>query len=328
MAIPGPVIAGHAGTALPDGIALRVTPEGGAPVERVFALEAGVGAAVADWLETQMAPRVHPLDLTLDSTQYRLGRQVRFYSDASCAAPLEGRFVDLSNPGNRRPDLPQCSWFRVEDAGRVRSDCLPVSYAAQTQRVSATLPPEACPEARVVVMVTEDSRLNGAAGRAITAALDGVMRRSRDSADCVALDVAHSVGEDREVLHAAEDLHFASVTGAGDAPLRLDFVTPAADVLRDLEWVYRIWGRNLAGIVLVADGTDVKPANMIESPAAMAWKLNNVMTQVITFDASRNCTDFEQTLLFESCVAGEADQFDAQLTQAVDRALDTIRGQQ
>ena len=325
--LPDLADSGWTGATLPDRYRLRVVRDGAEQMQD-FALDAGGQQSVMAYLQEQLRAGVYPLDVELENTQYALGRQVRFYSDDSCQVSLAGQYADLSNPGNRTPQIPQCSYFQVADRGQVRSSCTPTTFDEDSQRITAQLAPEPCGADRVVVMISEYATLNGVAGQAI---IEGVRDLAQDlwqQEECVSIDIAHSIAEDRSILLAAEDIYFASDEDALDAPLRMDFVSRTTDVLRDFEWVYRIWGDDLSALVIVADGAQVRPANMIDSPAAMAWKLNNVMTQVITFDPAQNCTEFEQTLLFDGCVAGDPNNFEAQLTDAVEQAVQTIRGTQ
>jgi hypothetical protein len=67
---------------------------------------------------------------------------------------------------------------------------------------------------------------------------------------------------------------------------------------------------------------------MIDSPAAMAWKIKNVMTYAINFAPDANCEVFENTLLFGNCVAGELDSFEDQLTAGIAEGLKAVRKSQ
>jgi hypothetical protein len=295
--------------------------------ERILNIGDGLTEAALAYIDDNASQASHPLKVELDIQQYKFGRQMRLYSDAACSDPL-GTFVDLSNPGNRAPDVPECSFFKLYDGDRVRSQCVAIPYNEVQRASTAKLPTEPCADQRIVVVVAENSSLNGRAGQEIVRGLSGVVESLGAAENCASVDVVHTAGERREILLHAEDIFFAQDAIQPTAMLSMDFVNRSSEILRDFEWVYRTWGDRLAGIVLVSDGSQVRPTDMIDSPAAMAWKIKNVMTYAINFAPDANCEVFENTLLFGNCVAGELDSFEDQLTAGIAEGLKAVRKSQ
>jgi hypothetical protein len=63
---------------------------------------------------------------------------------------------------------------------------------------------------------------------------------------------------------------------------------------------------------------------MTDSPASMAWKIKDVYRRVVNFSDAKNCDIFKDIMRFEECQQGEADTFDAVLTEYIDQGLKAL----
>lgn len=298
--------------------------EAGAEVElteATFNLSHDPQAAMEEFVAQALRTQTVPLTVALERSQYRFGRQLRLYTDTACQTPFEGQTMDLSNPGNREPDVPQCSFFQIYDEGKVRSKCTQIAYDPASSSATATLPGEACGQQRVVMVVAESSSLNGRAGNAIVSSLRELTQEMNAAESCLQVDVVRSRGDRRETLLKAEDIYFTQNFAELDRKIRMDFVNTSSEVLRDFDWVYRTWGDDLAGVIFVGDADQVRVSDMIESPAAMAWKIKEVGTSALVFGAPEGCSVFSDTLLFSDCVQADFDGFKGQLAAMVQDGL-------
>ena len=329
--LPNLAEAGWDRDAMPNALQVQmVSAQGDAPVGVPGRLELGadLSRSIPALMRENQGGQTYPLDVTMDITQYKFGRQLRLYSDNQCESQIEKGVLDLSNPGNRAPQVPECAYFKLYDGDSARSRCTLIPFDAASQTARAELDSEPCAAKRLVVYVAQNSSLNGLAGQKI---VDGLLAlaKAKNAADlCAEIDIAHAVGERREVLLYAEDIYFAEEGFDFLDKLNMDFVNRTSEVLRDFEWIYRTWGDTLGGVVVVTDGAEVRVTDMIDSPAAMAWKIKEVPTFALNFDSNRNCEVFENTLLFGKCDPVEATEFEEMLTQAVDDGLDAVRSAQ
>lgn len=321
IALPDLATAGWTMPELPVAFLVGMTGADQTVTETSIPLDSGAQAALEALAMQSGDAQTVPLTVELDSSQYRFGRQLRMFTDVACEVSFNGQLMDLSNPGNRAPHVPQCSFFQVFEEGKVRSKCTQIAYNPDTSRATATLPEEACGTERMVLVVAESSSLNGRAGNAIVSSLTDLIREMNASEQCMQLDVVRARGDRRELLLEAEDIYFTPQTEELERQIRMDFVNASSEVLRDFDWVYRTWGDELSGVVFVGDADQVRATDMIESPAAMAWKIKGVGTSALVFGASEGCSTFSDTLLFSECIQADFEGLTEQLVGMVKQGI-------
>jgi hypothetical protein len=265
-----------------------------------------------------------PLSIEVLGKIYKVGRNVKIFSDAICETPAATKSLDLSNPGNKVPDVPKCSFYRIFDGKKPRSVCTPIAFDKEAKTASAVLEVVNCGARRLLIYVAENETLNGRNSKAIVASLTKIANEMNDREECAAVDIIHTADEKREVLLTAEDMRFAEEGSDLKSAFDLRFVNSNSEILRDLEWIYREWGDTLGGLIIVADGGKARAANMIDSPASMAWKIKNTYRRVINFSGEENCDVFLTTLLFEECEQGKAGNFEAVLSEYVNQGLEFL----
>lgn len=268
-----------------------------------------------------------PLNIEMVGKVFKLGRSVQFFEDAVCKAPLSRKYLDLSNPGNKLPDVPKCSFYRIFDGKKTRSSCAPVAYNKDTQAATAVLEVANCAAKRLVLYVAENETINGRDSKAIVASLVKLANGMKAKEECASIDIVHTVDAKRKIILSAEDMRFPEDGANLKSAFDMRFVNSNSEILRDFEWIYRTWGDNLGGVIVIADGEKAKPVDMIASPAAMAWKIKDVFRRVINFSAKQNCKTYTDVLLFEECEQGEAADFDAVLTKYIDQGLSSLVAQ-
>ena len=306
-AMPDLASAGWAGTALPEALMLELVHKGaGAGAASVLKQErleiAGdLAARIERFATSPDGIAEYPVSMTETPGMYRLGRQLRFYSDAECRQALSGKVLDLSNPGNIIPAVNQCSHYRLTDDGRPRSSCLPVRIDTETETALADPDTGRCGALRLVVVVAENRSLNGAEGQSILEAIEAHAARMRTSEECIPVDIARSVEEDRALLIQSEDAFYIRGEDREPERIAMNFVNRSSEILRDFEWIYRTWEDRLGAVVIIGDGTRVRAADMIDSPAAMAWELKGISAHFVDLSGRDVCDTFERTLMFESC---------------------------
>lgn len=268
-----------------------------------------------------------PLNVETVGNVFKVGRSVKFFEDSVCKAQLPKKYLDLSNPGNKLPNVPKCSFYRIFDGNKTRSSCTAVAYNKEAQTATAVLEVAKCDAKRLVLYVAENETINGRASKAIVASLVKLANGMKKKEECASIDIVHTVDEKRQIILSAEDMRFPEDGVNLKSAFDMRFVNSNSEILRDFEWIYRIWGDNLGGIIVIVDGENAKPIDMIASPAAMAWKIKDVFRRVINFSAKRNCKTFKDVLLFEECEQGRAADFDAVLSKYIDQGLSSLVAQ-
>jgi len=327
VAFPDLAAAAWTHAELPTTMRLRLrdgSDPAGQPVEAMLGIDGTMEEAVVALLSFGTMHSAVPLTVEMKSTQYRVGRSLQVFSDAECTVEVPRTSMDLSNPGNNAPGVPACSYFRIFEDGNARSKCMPIEFDLVEEVALARLPQEACGAKRVVVMVDESSSLNGRAGQEIETGIRALARRIQAAPECLQVDLMTSVGSDTRVTALAEDLYFDPRDAGGLETLRMDFVSANSEVLRGFEWIYRRWGDDLAGVIFVGDGTNLTIVDMIEAPAAMAWRLKNVATGAILFGGDGSCETFDEKLLFQECHLAKAGEFGTQLDDLVTTSIAAI----
>ncbi len=268
-----------------------------------------------------------PLNIEMVGKVFKVGRNVKFFKDAVCKAPILKKYLDLSNPGNKLPDVPKCSFYRIFDGKKARSTCSAVAYNKETQAATAVLEVANCAAKRLVLYVAENETINGRDSKAIVASLVKLANGMKAKEVCASVDIVHTVDAKRQIILSAEDMRFPEDGVNLKSAFDMRFVNSNSEILRDFEWIYRTWGDNLGGVIVIADGEKAKPVDMIASPAAMAWKIKDVFRRVINFSAKQNCKTYTDVLLFEECEQGKAADFDAVLTKYIDQGLSSLVAQ-
>jgi len=329
--MPDLASAGWSGDALPEALMVELIHNGSGDGGSASVLKSerlgiagDLAARIARFASSAEGIAEYPVAMAEAPGMYRLGRQLRFYEDAECREALSGKVLDLSNPGNIIPTVNQCSHYRLTDDGRARSSCLPVRIDPQTQTALADPDMGRCGERRLVVIVAENRSLNGAEGQSILEAIETHAARMRSSEDCIPVDIARSIEEDREILLQSEDAFYIRGGDREAAPIAMNFVNRSSEILRDFEWIYRTWEDRLGAVVIVGDGARVRAADMIDSPAAMAWELKGIPAHFVDLSGRDVCDTFERTLMFESCTQSAAASFGEDFGKAMASALGAL----
>ncbi|GLQ35929.1 hypothetical protein GCM10007939_22130 [Amylibacter marinus] len=268
-----------------------------------------------------------PLSVNADGGIYKFGRVMKVFKDNECSVSAGTNSLNLSNPGNRVPDVPQCSFYRIFDGNSPRSSCTRIDYDATAKTASANLEVDGCGKQRLVVLVSENETMNGIVGQSIVSALTNLASRLHGEEKCLPVDIVRASGEKREVLLSAEDIKFAEDTSKFQAAVTMSFVNGNSEILRDFEWVNRKWDRGLSGLIAVVDGDNATPTSMVDSPASMAWKIEDKYRSVINFGASKNCNVFQDVLLYDACTEGDAETFEAVLTENIEQGLARLQAE-
>lgn len=328
-AMPDLASVGWTGEVLPEAVLLELVHDGtGAAAvlkQERFEIAGDFATRVERFATSADGIAEYPVVMPQTPDMYRLGRQLRFYSDADCRQSLPDKVLDLSNPGNIIPAVNQCSHYRLTDDGRPRSSCLPVRIDTETETALADPDTGRCGTRRLVVVVAENRSLNGAEGQSILESIEAHAARMRTSEDCIPVDIARSIEEDREVLLQSEDAFY--IRGEDREPQRIsmNFVNRSSEILRDFEWIYRTWNDRLGAVVIIGDGTRVRAADMIDSPAAMAWELKGISAHFVDLSGRDVCDTFERTLMFESCTQSAPASFGEDFERALALGLGALK---
>lgn len=260
-----------------------------------------------------------PLEAKVGAESYVIGRQVKFYHDSDCARQMDGLVVDLSNPDNKLPAVSHCAFYKVFDQDKPRSSCMAVTVSKDGSMSHLDIPAEPCGSERLVVAVSENSSMNGELGVEINAALSKVATQMKGARECLAVDVSHSVGTSWDVLFAAQDMFWQTASDGAD--ISLNFANSNSAFLADLEWVHRTWGDRMVGLILIVDGAQVAPTDMIDSAPAMKWEIKQTYRRVIDVSHLGNCDMFRNILLFEDCVHAGVGEVAEYLEQFIEDGL-------
>lgn len=314
------------GEDVPRFIRFQVDVNGITRLDRVEHLTANGIFAFAQEARAFLEPPALPTTLTISDDQYGGGRQAVFYDNATCSGPPTGE-LDLSFRGLDAPDARICGSVQVQRDGRPITSCAPLELSADQRSLAAVLPEDSCARARIVIVVAQNRSLSGLASREIADILATLVENVNASENCMAIDIATTQGERRTVLAYAEQAFFGPTDPVLDEIYAMSFVNPRSEIIRDLSWIYRTWGDRMAGVILVADGSSVFVADMIDAPEALAWEVMAIPAVVLDLSGGQNCPMFEDTLFFDSCRATSPDRLADDLIGQTVALVPNLRGE-
>lgn len=313
---------------LPDSVMLElVSGTGDAQVvlkQQTLAIDLDFARQVAEFSTSEDGIAEYPVVVDLAPGQYKVGRTLQFYADDMCRTTLAGKVFNLSNPGNSPPEVTQCSYYQMADSGRPRSSCnaVVIDTAAGIARAAPEM--DQCGAQKLVILVAESRSLNGVEGQEMQNAVEAYAASMKTSETCIQVDIARSIEERREILLSSEDAFFDRNNPLNSDRIDMSFVNRASEILRDMEWIYRTWGDQLGGLVIVGDGSLIRAGDMIDSPAAMAWELKGVKTHFLDLSERPVCDLLENTLFFDSCTESSAETIGGEFQGVIATGLKTL----
>ncbi len=326
--LPDLTAAGWTSMPLPEDVMVELVYQGGeAPVvlkQGRLMIDRDFPHLLESFVASSEGVTEYPVAMDIAPGEYRVGRALQFFADNTCQTPQVDRLWDLSNPGNRVPRVSQCSHYRLMENGRPRSECAPVRLDVAANVVHVSPQMNRCGAKKLVVLVAENRSLNGNEGQKILEAISAYAAQMKASETCVPVDLVRTVEEVRDVLLSSEDAFFDRNGVAGQRKISMNFVNRASEILRDMEWVYRTWGDQLGGIVVIGDGSRVRAGDIIDAPAAMAWELKGVQAHFMDLSERSVCDLFEKTLFFDSCSESTADTFKDAFGRTIALSLEAL----
>ncbi len=323
---PGPSLAeaGWTGAELPTGARLSVAMGEAAPSD----LTVSFGAEPVDLaaaLGVELPTRRLPLRLEMAAEGYADDRELRVFADPDCTAPFPDARKLLYFRGTESPEVPACGYFKVFEAGRPRSICAPLEVSEDGAAAVAEAEVVACDDRRLVIMVVQNATLSGSLGRAISTALETVLREAREAGECLPVDLVRTASADREALVSGEDVLLArEFDGLLPQPL-LEFINSASQPFEDFNWIERTYGDKLGGVIFFLDATQPAPATALDAPAAVLWFANDLFRWVFNAAGEAGCDGYAKLLRMSDCEPIDTGFDAARLREVIDLGLEKMR---
>ncbi|WP_143056806.1 hypothetical protein [Loktanella sp. DSM 29012] len=301
--------AGWTQAVFPDAVRLAVQRPGEDLLTQVAPLGPSLTDVAADMVR-QLPDLRLPLALS-DGVTATAGTVVQLFGDNACQTRSDSIALDALD--DAAPVLACGSLQLQSDTGTALSRCAALQVSEDRLSVAPDTPLSTCTQPPVLVHLAQHDSMNGDLGFAIVDALLDAATSQSEAEVCANVSYTMSRNELRETLVSGQSLYL-NANAVQDANFAsLDFLTPRSELLRDFIWIWRQAGRDMSGLVIIAQGDDVYVDDLTSSPEALAWEVLGIPVHLLDTSGAVDCDMFTQRLLFDSCTSVTAGSVSADL---------------
>jgi len=254
-----------------------------------------------------------------------VGGELVAYPSSDCTGPPDSRIV-LKEPFPSKISTKACGSVRLEESNVPISRCHVASLNNMGTQPAAFPLKRACDEKRIVVLVAQNQSFNGPKSEAVIAALRARFEAHRASDKCYSVDFVATQDERRDVLVDASALFLGDSPEDFNVVSTLQFVSPRSEIIRDFRWIYDKWGeRKVAGLIVIADATQIFTNDRRTSVEALAWDDMGVEISMLDLSGTADCDFMKQKMKFDFCESVDEQNIDAILAQRIDTTQEKMK---